>query len=211
MTASRVPAWTPATSYLVGAVVSQVGGVLPLWRATIAGTSGGSEPTWPVAAPWTVVDGGTLTWTLNTTFRQQVHAGIVTTIGAFMAANPTLLRAIWHARPASYTLGELPCAVLGNFTESITTAQGIRQRVFEGFSVEIVDRAPDSQEADDRMNALIDALLDYITAAYHMASGTSIVEPIAVTDGDFGIVEATNLAWFSNIITFRAYVAEGRT
>ena len=88
---------------------------------------------------------------------------------------------------------------------------GIRQRQMDGFTVTLVDRAPDSAEADDRMNLLIDAMLDYLTAAYHSASGTSIVEPIAVNDGDIGISEATNLSWFSNVITFRAYVAEGRT
>lgn len=204
------PVWTANTAYLAGAVVTETTG-LPLWRATVAGTSAGAEPTWPTAAPWTVSDGGTLVWTLNTTFREDVHNGIVTTLTAFKTANPTLLRQVWHARPGSYTLGELPAAVIGNLTETIATANGIRQRMFTGFTVELVDRAPDSQEADDRMNVLIDALLDYLTAAYHMASGTSIVEPIGVTDGDSGISEATNLYWYSNVITFRAYVAEGRT
>lgn len=209
MTDTRVPAWVAGHTYAAGAVVSEVGMVLPLWRATTGGTSAGSEPSWPVAAPWTVAD-NSVTWTLNTTFRQDVHAGITTTLHDFQTANPTLLRAVWHARPASFTLGELPCAVMGNMTESISIANGVRQRRMDGFTVEIVDRAPDSQEADDRMNALVDAILDYLTAAYHMASGRSIVEPIAVTDGDTGINEATNLAWYSNVITFRAYVMEGR-
>jgi hypothetical protein len=203
------PVWLPNHAYAAGAVVTETTG-LPMWRATVAGTSAGTEPTWPAASPWTVTDGG-VTWTLNTTFRQDVHAGILSTLTLFRTANPTLLRAIWHARPASYTLGELPAAVLGDFTESIAVRNGVRQRQMDGFTVTLVDRAPDAQEADDRMNALIDALMDYITAAYHSASGTSIVEPIGVSDGDVGISEATNLSWYSNVITFRAYVMEGRT
>lgn len=202
-------AWLPNHTYAAGAVVTETTG-LPMWRCTTAGTSAAAEPTWPVAAPWTVTDGATLVWTLNTSFRQQVHAGIVSTLTAFKAANPTLLRQVWHARPSSFTLGELPCAVLGNLTETISTSQGIRQRQFTGFTVELVDRSPDNMESDDRMNQLVDAMLDYLTAAYHTASGTSIVEPIGVADGDRGDIAESAAHWFSNVITFRAYVAEGR-
>lgn len=203
--------WLPSHAYLTGAVVTQTSG-LPLWRCTTPGTSGGSEPTWPVASPWTVTDGGTLVWTLNTTFRQNVQDGIVTTLAAFRAANPTLLRKIWQVDPGSYTLGDLPAAVVDNLTEQIATANGIRQRQIVGFTVKLIDRTPDNAEAALRMNLLIDAILDYLTAAFHMASATSIVEPIGVTDGDSGAIsEGPNLFWFSNLITFRAYIAEGRS
>lgn len=202
-------AWQPNHVYALGAVVTETTG-LPMWRCTTAGTSAGAEPAWPVAAPWTVADGATLIWTLNTTFRQDVHAGLVSTLNAFRVANPTLVRKVWHARPDSYTLGELPCLVLGNLTETISTANGIRQRQFTGVTVEVVDRAPDSQEADDRMNQVIDAMLDYLTAAFHMGSATSIVEPIGVDDGDRGLIRESTVYWYSNVITFRAYVAEGR-
>jgi len=202
--------WQPNTAYLAGAVVTETTG-LPLWRATVAGTSGNAEPTWATTAPWTTADGATLVWTLNTTFRQDVQAGIMATLTAFKTANPTLIRRVWPVRPGSFTLGDLPCAVVGNLTENIATSQGIRQRRMESFTVEIVDRVPDNAEALVRMNLLVDAMLDYITAAYHMASGTSIVEPIGVQDGDSGALgEGTNVFWFSNLITFRAFVAEGR-
>jgi hypothetical protein len=201
--------WAASTAYLAGAVVTETTG-LPLWRCTVAGTSGNSEPTWPTIPPFTIADSN-VTWVLNTTFRQDVQAGIMTTLGAFKTANPTLLRKVWPVRPGSFTLGDLPCAVVGNLTESIATENGIRQRRMESFTVEIVDRVPDNAEALVRMNLLVDAMLDYITAGYHMASGTSIVEPIGVQDGDSGALgEGTNVYWFSNLITFRAYVAEGR-
>lgn len=205
------PMWTAATAYLAGAVVTETTG-LPLWRCTTAGTSGNSEPTWPTASPWTITDGGTLVWTLNTTFRENVRAGISGTLTSWKTANPTLLRKVWQVRPESFTLGDLPCAVIGTMSESITTMNGIRQRQLDGFTVELVDRTPDNLEAAARMDVLVDALLDYLTAAYHSASGTSIVEPIGVSDGGSGAIgEGQNVFWYSNLISFRGYVAEGRT
>ncbi len=202
--------WLPNHAYGTGAVVTETSG-LPLWRCTTAGTSGASEPTWATAAPWTTNDNG-IVWALNTTFRSDVQSGIVSTLSTFRTANPTLLRKIWQVDPESYTVGDLPAAVVSNLTESIATANGIRQRQMDGFTVKLVDRVPENTEAALRMNQLVDAILDYLTAAYHAASGTSIVEPIGVTDGDSGTIsDATNLFYFSNIISFRAYVAEGRT
>ena len=209
MTTTKIPAWQGTHAYLAGAVVSTTTG-LPLYRCTTAGTSGVAEPTWPTADPWTVTD-GTVIWTLNTTFRSDVYAAAQTLMSTFRAANPTLVRKVWPARPDSFTLGDLPCVVLGNFTERINTTQGVRQRMMDGFTVEVVDRAPLANEAALRMTGLVDAILDYLTANYHAASGTSIVEPIGVTDGDTGAIgEGTNLFWFSNLIMFRAYVSEGR-
>jgi hypothetical protein len=208
-----LPTWTPNTAYLAGAVVTETTG-LPLWRCTVAGTSAAAEPSWPAGPPYPgapVSDGGTLQWVINTTFRQDIHSAIVATLLAWKAANPTLLRAVWHARPASFTLGELPCAVLGDMTETITTMNGVRQRQMTGFTVMLVDRSPDSQEADDRMNLLVDALMDYLSANVHMASALTEVWPIGVNDGDSGLIgEASNLFWYSNVISFFAQIMEGR-
>jgi hypothetical protein len=203
--------WLPNHAYLAGAVVTETTG-LPLWRCTTAGTSAGTEPSWPSSPPWAVTDGATLVWTLNTTFRQNVRAGITTTLGLFKAANPTLLRKIWRVRPESFTLGDLPAMTVGNLTESIATTNGVRQRQMDGFTVEITDNVADNTETSNRGDLLVDAIMDFLTANYHMASGTSIVEPIGVTDGESGAVgEGQNLFWYSQILSFRAFVMEGRT
>lgn len=202
--------WLPDHAYAVGAVVTETTG-LPLWRATVAGTSAGSEPAWPTMAPWTVADGATLVWTLNTTFREDVRNGIVTTLRAFQAANPDLVRQVWSVRPASTTLGDVPALVVGNLAETVSTANGVRQRQMDGFTVELIDVTPDNAEAANRMDLLVDAVMDWLTAAYHAASGTSIVEPIAVLDGADSLGgEGQNLAYYGQTIQFRAYVAEGR-
>jgi len=56
-----LPVWVAGTGYLVHSRVTPVTPDGTVWRATVAGTSAGTEPTWPSVAPWTVVDGG-VTW-----------------------------------------------------------------------------------------------------------------------------------------------------
>lgn len=208
MSVTWQPYWEATTAYLAGAIVMETA-TTRLWRCITAGTSGGTEPTWATASPWTTADGSVL-WTLNTTFREDVRAGMLSTLGSFKTANPLLIRKVWTVRPESFTTGDLPALVLGNMTEAITTLNGVRQRVLNGFTVEVVDRSPENTEAAKRADLIVDAVMDYLTAAYHMASGTSIVEPIGVEDGP-PIEEATNLGWVSQTIGFRASVMEGRT
>jgi hypothetical protein len=54
-------AWSAATAYTVGQVVIPVAANNLCYRATVAGTSAGAEPVWPVTTGGTVVDNG-VTW-----------------------------------------------------------------------------------------------------------------------------------------------------
>lgn len=200
------PAWAAATAYLAGAVITPVTPDGTVWRCVTAGTSGNAEPTWPTGSPWTVTD-GTVTWWKGTTFRQDVNTGVGTTIlQAFATANPTLLRKVLTERPQTLS-GELPLAWIDQMDESITHANGVRQRQMDGLVVNIADIAPAPEEFSDRANFVVDALLDWMTANYHSASATSIVEPVSVSERDFdeGGVHYTIVS-----IGCRAYIGEGR-
>lgn len=75
-----------STAYSVGAVVKPSGGNTYLYRCTVAGTSGGSAPTWPTVIGQTVTD-GTVTWTC-----------VGTGITVLSATNPS-----WNASGGSLT------------------------------------------------------------------------------------------------------------
>jgi hypothetical protein len=149
-----------------------------------------------------------VTWTLNTTFREDCRTALLAALNAWRTANPTLLRKTWPVRPDSYTLGDFPSAAIGDLSESIANSQGIRTRTMTGFSLELVDRVPDNAEAALRMDLLVDAMLDYFNDP-HLISGTTVIQPVAVDDVR-GVSEATNLQWYGNVISFATNKMEGR-
>lgn len=57
--------WAAATAYAVGARVKATASPTHIFVCTVAGTSGGSAPTWPTAIDSTVSD-GTVTWRVET-------------------------------------------------------------------------------------------------------------------------------------------------
>jgi hypothetical protein len=55
--------WQPGVAYTTSDYVIPTTPNGRVYRVTTAGTSGGTEPTWPTTAAGTVTDGGTLVWT----------------------------------------------------------------------------------------------------------------------------------------------------
>lgn len=53
--------WAATTAYTVGQIVRPTTGNAHVYRAIVAGTSAGSQPTWPTVSGQTVVDSG-VTW-----------------------------------------------------------------------------------------------------------------------------------------------------
>ncbi len=60
--AATTAIWVTATAYSAGDKVKKISGGTHLYQCTTAGTSGGSEPTWPTTIDATVTD-GTVVWT----------------------------------------------------------------------------------------------------------------------------------------------------
>jgi len=188
MSAIWQPQWQANTAYLVPAVViptaATFGGYT--WRCTTAGTSGGTEPTWPdpTITP-TVTDGG-VTWSVGTGFRQSVQAGLKSIVTTFATANPTIIRSVRTVRPPSFGGStSLPVFFIGDMNESITTTQGLRTRTFSGFSAYLVDQLGTIDDSNDRMNFAADVLADLFSQNVHAASGLSIFQHTGTNDFEF--------------------------
>lgn len=116
---------------------------------------------------------------MASTFRSDAAAALLGLLTTYQTANPTLLRKVSRTRPSS--VGETPAAWIGDLSESIRHTANIRQRTFT-IPVVIVDQLADSDETADRMDDLVDALIDVFTAAPHAVSGATLVEPTGVTE-----------------------------
>ena len=106
------PAWLPSHAYLVNSIVSPVTPNGNAYFTRAPGTTGVTEPTWPTNGG-SVVDGG-ITWDTGSTFREQFVGAMITFLLGFAAANPTLLRKVYAARPGSLVAGDLPAAFIGD-------------------------------------------------------------------------------------------------
>jgi hypothetical protein len=131
-----------------------------------------------------------------TTWRADFVAAHVTILEAQSSATPLLLRKVYRTRPGSYN--ELPLAFVGGRPESLTHDAGTRTRTIAG-EVWVVDSyAGDNQQDGDRMDELVDALVDrYDDPANVQRVGSSIIELTSVSDTD---LEVTNAA--SGVTTF---------
>ena len=147
-----------------------------------------------------------------TTFRSDLVAALKTVLDAQVTATPTQLRAVYRARPGAFS--ELPCAYVGSRDERITYTAGQRTRTFAGLSVVLVDTFTDGTEVSDRMDDLVDLLVDRFTTNYAaVAGGGSITQLSSVTDTEL------ELAGPSGPVVYRAailgfdgtFVGEGRT
>lgn len=200
------PAWTALTAYLAGARVAPVVANGLNWYATVGGTSGAAEPTWPTADPWTVVD-GTVTWRLATSFRQLATAGMASALTSFQLANPTLLKGVASARPANLAKLDKPGAWVDSADETILHSAGVRTRSITG-QVMVVIQTPANNESSAAGDVIVDGLIDAFTAAYHVVDGSSEVVPVSVAEVP---LDADGGHYLGELITFRITKAEGRT
>jgi hypothetical protein len=183
MSAIWQPYWVKSTAYALTAVVIPTVFTGYTWRCTTAGTSAGTEPTWPDPTITPTITDGTVTWSVGTGFRQALQLGIKNVVQAFATANPTIIRSVRTFRPPSFAGStSLPVFYLGDMSETITHVQGLRTRTFSGFSGYLVDQLGTIDDSNDRMNFAADVLTDLFTANYHAADGVSIFQHTATTD-----------------------------
>lgn len=200
-----LPVWVHNHAYLLYGRVTPVTPDGRVFWVLTAGTSGAVEPTWPTMAPWQVVD-GTVTWGLASAARVNFVAALYAGLTAFKLANPTLLGTISTARYKNLSNATLPAIWIGPRDESDVLTGALRTRTFTGLSVVVVDNAPDNEQAESRMDLLMDGLDDLFTAIFRSVPN-AILQQDSVTETSFDDYPGL----FGNIITFSpTFITEGR-
>lgn len=147
---------------------------------------------------------------MTTTARQSIRAGIVGMLQAFQAANPTVIYSVYSARPSGMGV-EAPGTFVGNINEpSIIHTAGVRQRNFSTEVVVFDTFAPSNEEQAARLDIVVDALLDYLTAHADYIAGT-VQAPTSITDGEFSIQGGQQTVHYRAVsIAIGATIMEGR-
>lgn len=149
---------------------------------------------------------------MTTTFRADVTAGVVAVLQAQQAATPDKLRAVYSSRPGSFS--ELPCAYIGNADERITYSGQLRTRTMVGMTAVLVDVYADSIESGDRLDVLVDLLVERFTAAYAQVSGGgSILALSSVSDTEVEVSGVNGPILYRGVILGfgESFITEGRT
>ena len=84
---NNIPAWAATTAYSLGDRVEPTTPNTYVYEVTTAGTSGGSEPTWPTVVGSTVVD-GTVVWTCIAKRHELTEIKLALTSGGLAGATP---------------------------------------------------------------------------------------------------------------------------
>lgn len=103
--------------------------------------------------------------------RASLVTGIGTMMAAFIAANPTLCRRYFSARPTSLVT-DWPAAYLDLRPMRVHYDSGLRDTLFTP-SIVFVDGAFDPTESTNRVDAIVDAFTDHLDSYPHLVTGTS--------------------------------------
>lgn len=147
---------------------------------------------------------------MATTARQDVVTGLLSVLSAYRAANPTLLRKVFPRKPGGFA--ELPAAYVGDLDETILHTSGTRQRTFVGATVVIVDTFSDKEDGPDRLDQLVDGLVDAFTAAPSAIAG-AVLEMTAVASGELPVTsrDGQTVNYRASTLQFgRITIMEGR-
>lgn len=102
-----LPIWIATTVYTVGQSRTPTTPNGFRYTVTVAGTSGGSEPTWPTSGLGTTVADGTVTWELTSIAHPVTEIKLAATSGGLGAATPG----------AAFVLGTTLLSGVGNAVE----------------------------------------------------------------------------------------------
>lgn len=125
----------------------------------------------------------------------------ITLLDGFMAANPTMLKHTFRARPASIMV---PCAFVDGIDEDIAYTPAGAQRTPDA-RIRIVRGTFGAGDVADANDELIDDFIDYVVDNLHAAGPNTLALITSVEDDDGWIPEwmpaDKQLPYFSTILT----------
>ncbi len=84
--ADTLPIWIANTAYVVGQKVQPIAGNGFVYRCSVSGTSGSSEPSWPVSPLGATVADGGCTWALTAVHHPKTEIKLALSSGAGLTA-----------------------------------------------------------------------------------------------------------------------------
>ena len=126
------------------------------------------------------------------TARADLRTALIGILNDFRAANPSLIRQTYRARPATFNP---PLAYVGLIQEpTIRHETGNRQvRDLRGQLV-LVQGVYENAQTADNLDELADLLLTYLATQASRADATKLLQPISSEDVDLAIGEAVYAA-----------------
>lgn len=143
----------------------------------------------------------------QSTFRQDVRAGLVAAGAAFALANPTLLQRTYPRRPAAFT-GDLPALYVGSLNEALVHDSGTRSRDLTAQTILVLKPTGSTTEIADEQDTLVDYWVEYLTLNPRAAGTGYLIEPRSVRDIEITIDEVTYPA---SVVEVFCRALEGRS
>lgn len=148
---------------------------------------------------------------MTTTFRADARAGLYALLTGFQAANGTLLRSAFPARPEGFT-GDYPIGFVDTQPEAVTHTSGVRTRTMSP-AIAIVGEYRLNGEHASEFDPIVDAFLDYCTDRPHVVTGT-IWDRMTIEDYEETMVTTDGKAYLRPAVRFtfaNLSIAEGRS
>ena len=148
----------------------------------------------------------------QTTFRSDVVAAHLTILHAQQTATPDQLRKVYSARPGG--IGETPFAFVGERSETISHGSQLRTRTMTGMTVWICDTFVDASETEDRLDDLVDLLVERYTAAYAaVPGGGGLLQMSSAADSEISFASSAGVTTTLRAVVFGfpdTFITEGR-
>lgn len=147
---------------------------------------------------------------MTTTFRVDLRAAGVTSLDAYIAANPDKLRRSESVKPPS-PAGDLPLAYIDDMSERIHFDMQTMDRVMS-MDMVIVWPLADNAETVARVDAVVDGIIDHFNANYiHFVANSSWTD-LTVADEDYPVPsdDGTVRHFYATRLSFVVSKMEGR-